>query len=69
MGQTMAEKVFSRKLGKPVNAGEYVTTSPDRVMSHDFFVLALPKFESFGIDKIWDPNPGRHHPGSLYPSS
>ena len=55
MGQTMAEKVFSRKVGKPVNAGEYVTTSPDRVMSHDFFVLALPKFESFGIDKIWDP--------------
>ena len=55
MGQTMAEKVFSRKVGRPVNVGEYITTSPDRVMSHDFFVLASPKFDSFKIDRLWDP--------------
>jgi 3-isopropylmalate/(R)-2-methylmalate dehydratase large subunit len=55
MGQTMAEKVFSRKVGSPVKAGKYVTASPDRVMSHDFFVLASSKFDSFGIKRIWDP--------------
>ena len=35
MGQTFVEKVFSRKLGREVRAGEIVEVIPDVAMSHD----------------------------------
>jgi 3-isopropylmalate/(R)-2-methylmalate dehydratase large subunit len=56
MGQTMAEKIFSGKLGRSVRAGEFVTVPVDRVMSHDFFLPSAKKLMDNGINRIWDPD-------------
>jgi 3-isopropylmalate/(R)-2-methylmalate dehydratase large subunit len=55
MGQTMAEKIFSGKLGRSVRSGEFVTVRVDRVMSHDFFLPSAKKLLDNGINRIWDP--------------
>jgi len=54
MGQTMAEKVFSLKVGKAVCQGEYITTKVDRVMCHEAFFTSASILTASGIDKIWD---------------
>jgi 3-isopropylmalate/(R)-2-methylmalate dehydratase large subunit len=56
MGQTMAEKIFSRKVGKKVSAGEYVTAPVDRLMGHEAFSTAAGRLVAAGIDRIWDPD-------------
>lgn len=56
MGQTMAEKVFSRKVGKKVYAGEYVTAPVDRVMAHEAFSTASGRLVAAGIDRIAEPD-------------
>jgi len=35
MGQTFVEKVFSKKLGRKVRAGDIIEVIPDVAMSHD----------------------------------
>jgi 3-isopropylmalate/(R)-2-methylmalate dehydratase large subunit len=51
----MAEKVFSRKAGKDVHAGEYVMVPVDRAMCHEGFLLSCSTLISSGIQAIWDP--------------
>ena len=55
MGQTMAEKIFSEKLGRSVRPGEFVTVRVDRIMSHDFFLPSAKKLIDNGINQLWDP--------------
>ncbi len=55
MGQTMAEKVFSAKAGRPVAAGEYVTAAVDRAMLHESFALSWMQLNAAGRTKVWDP--------------
>ena len=40
MGQTLAEKIFSAKVGQPVAAGEYITAPVDCAMLHEAFALS-----------------------------
>ncbi len=56
MAQTMAEKIFSRKVGRDVQAGEYVTASPDMVLCHEGFLPAASQLVKKGITQIWDPD-------------
>jgi len=56
MKQTMVEKVFSRKAGKDVRAGEYVVLPVDRAMCHEGFLLSCAKLIASGITKVWDPD-------------
>ena len=55
MGQTIAEKVFSRKAGRSVKAGEYVTAPVDRAMLNEAFALSWIHLNAAGLSKIWDP--------------
>jgi 3-isopropylmalate/(R)-2-methylmalate dehydratase large subunit len=54
MGQTIAEKVFSAKVGRMVTAGEYVTASVDRVMLHEAFALSWMQLIAAGKNTVWD---------------
>jgi len=52
----MAEKIFSRHVGREVKAGEIVLADVDATMSHDANrPLALEAFEEMEGDKIFDP--------------
>ncbi len=55
MGQTIAEKVFSGKVGRSVKAGEYVTAPVDRAMMNEAFALSWIHLNAAGLSKIWDP--------------
>ena len=51
---TLTEAIFSRKLNRPVTAGEIVVAPVDYVMSHDNTTpLAIESFEKLGMP-IWD---------------
>ena len=56
MGQTIAEKVFSSKVGRPVRAGEYVTAPVDCAMMNEAFALSWIYLNAAGLSKIWDPS-------------
>ena len=56
MGQTIAEKVFSSKVGRPVRAGEYVTAAVDCAMMNEAFALSWIYLNAAGLSKIWDPS-------------
>ncbi len=56
MPKTMAEKIFSRKLGREARSGEYISATPDRVMCHEGFLPAASKLLEHGIEQIWDPD-------------
>jgi 3-isopropylmalate/(R)-2-methylmalate dehydratase large subunit len=56
MGQTMAEKIFSAKMGRPVKAGEYVVAPVDCAMLHEGFAMSWLQLMGAGVTKIWDPN-------------
>ncbi|HUV86450.1 MAG TPA: 3-isopropylmalate dehydratase large subunit [bacterium] len=55
MPQSFAEKIFSRKAGRPVAAGEIVTLEPDRLLSHDNTAAIAKTFASFGLKRVADP--------------
>ncbi len=56
MGMTIAEKIFSRHVGRDVKAGEIVLADIDATMSHDANrPLALEVFEEMGGEKLFDP--------------
>jgi 3-isopropylmalate/(R)-2-methylmalate dehydratase large subunit len=55
MGQTIAEKVFSRKTGRAVKAGEYVTAPIDRAMMNEAFAMSWIHLNSAGLKTVWDP--------------
>ncbi len=51
---TLTEEIFSRKMGRPVEAGEIVVAPVDYVMSHDNTTpLAIEAFEKLDMP-IWD---------------
>ncbi len=54
MGQTISEKIFSKKAGKPVKPGEIVNVELDRIMSHDSTTaLAIEAFEKMNTKKLY----------------
>jgi 3-isopropylmalate/(R)-2-methylmalate dehydratase large subunit len=55
MPQTFAEKIFSRKAGRPVAAGEIVTLEPDRLLSHDNTAAIAKTFAKMGAALVVDP--------------
>jgi 3-isopropylmalate/(R)-2-methylmalate dehydratase large subunit len=56
MGATIVEKIFSRKCGKDVRAGEVVMAPIDGAMIHDITgPLAIQKFYEMGGKKVFDP--------------
>jgi homoaconitase/3-isopropylmalate dehydratase large subunit len=56
MGQTFAEKVFSRNLGREVREGELVEVIPDVALSHDNTAAISLKFKEIGVDCILKPD-------------
>jgi 3-isopropylmalate/(R)-2-methylmalate dehydratase large subunit len=55
MAQTFAEKIFSRKAGRPVAPGEIVVLSPDRLLSHDNTAAIAATFAKMGATRVVDP--------------
>ena len=55
MAQSFAEKIFSRKAGRPVAAGEIVTLEPDRLLSHDNTAAIAKTFAKMGAARVVDP--------------
>ena len=56
MGQTFVEKVFSKKLGRPVKVGEIIEVIPDVAMSHDNTAAISLKFKEIGLDHVFNPD-------------
>jgi 3-isopropylmalate/(R)-2-methylmalate dehydratase large subunit len=55
MPQTFAEKIFSRKAGRPVAAGEIVVLEPDRLLSHDNTAAIAKTFAKMGAARVVHP--------------
>jgi 3-isopropylmalate/(R)-2-methylmalate dehydratase large subunit len=55
MGQTIAEKIFSDKVGRAVTPGEYITAPIDRAMAHEAFGLSWMQLMGAGVSEVWDP--------------
>jgi homoaconitate hydratase len=60
MGQTLIEKIVTNysvdlKAGQKVYANDFVAVRPAHVMTHDNTGAVIPKFESMGADKVFDP--------------
>ena len=56
MSQTFVEKIFSTKLGRKVESGEYVEVVPDVAMSHDNTADISQKFKDLGVDSVFNPD-------------
>lgn len=57
MGQTVLQKILSRKLGHKVNPGEYVFVSVDGAMASDTTApQMIQSFAAMGGRTVWDPN-------------
>lgn len=57
MGFTFAEKVLAKKSGKDeVAAGEIVTVTPDRILSHDNTAAISRIFQKLGRNKVVNPD-------------
>jgi homoaconitase/3-isopropylmalate dehydratase large subunit len=57
MGQTIAEKIFSRACGRPVQEGDIVYPEPDLVTTHDWYVVNFDKvMQELGIDRLHAPH-------------
>ncbi len=54
-GQTFSQKILGAKAGKPVVAGEIVDVTPDVAMSHDNTAAIAKKFQSIGVETVFDP--------------
>ncbi len=52
MGRTFSEKLLGAKAGKPVEAGEIVTVSPDYILSHDNSAAIIKEFRKLEIDRV-----------------
>ncbi len=56
MGMTLAEKIFSRHVGRKVKPGEIILAKIDATVSHDSNrPLALEAFQQLSGDRIFDP--------------
>ena len=57
MGQTIAEKIFSRACGRPVKVGDIVYPEPDLITTHDWYVVNFDKvLQELGIDSLHAPH-------------
>jgi 3-isopropylmalate/(R)-2-methylmalate dehydratase large subunit len=56
MGLTIAEKIFTEKVGEGFKAGDFVTAPVDRVMCHEGFFPAALKLMTNNINRVWDPD-------------
>jgi len=56
MGQTIAEKIFSKKAGRKIVPGEIVELAPDVAMSHDNTADISNTFYNIGVDKVAKPD-------------
>jgi len=56
MGLTIAEKVFSRKIGEAAAPGQLVEAEPDFSFSQDFARYAIDSFRRMGGTKVWNPD-------------
>ncbi len=56
MGATIVEKIFSKKCGRDIRAGEVVMAPVDGAMIHDITgPLAIQKFYEMGGERVFDP--------------
>lgn len=55
---TLSEQIFSRKVGRPVRAGEMVVIEPDVAMGHDSLSPGIIKImrEQLGISRVHNPD-------------
>jgi 3-isopropylmalate/(R)-2-methylmalate dehydratase large subunit len=56
VGQTIAEKIFSKKAGRTVVPGEIIEIAPDIAMSHDNTADISNTFYKIGVDKVARPD-------------
>lgn len=56
MGQTLAEKIFSRAAGKTAHAGETVVAKISRLMAHEGFRFVAEALNEAGVKDVWDPD-------------
>jgi homoaconitate hydratase family protein len=56
MKQTFSEKIFSRKAGRTVRAGEVITASPDFYLSHDNSSAIIGEFKKLGLARVKAPD-------------
>ncbi len=55
MGQTLAEKILSRRVGQAVHAGQLVDAPVDLALANDITApIAIREFERIGVDKVFD---------------
>ncbi len=54
-GKTFSEKILGQKAGRPVQAGEVVTVSPDFCLSHDNSAAIIEEFRKIGIARVKAP--------------
>ena len=56
MGQTLVEKILSRRAGRAVRPGDIITVAADAVMLDDIMMpFIVSKFREMGFTKVWDP--------------
>jgi len=55
LGQTLAEKIFSEKLGRRVQPGEYVVAPVDCALLHESFALSWLELAKAGVGEIRHP--------------
>jgi 3-isopropylmalate/(R)-2-methylmalate dehydratase large subunit len=57
MGQTLTEKILSRKVGRNVQAGEVVFPEPDLVVVHDWYAANAGRvLKQFGVERLHRPD-------------
>ncbi|HSW60264.1 MAG TPA: 3-isopropylmalate dehydratase large subunit [bacterium] len=56
MGQTFAEKIFSKMAGRAVVPGTILTIKPDHVLTHDNSSAIFSTFKKMGGKKVNDPD-------------
>jgi len=52
MGETFVEKVFAKKIGRPVAPNEILIVEPDFVLSHDNSAAIYTTFKKFGASRF-----------------
>lgn len=56
MGQTIAEKIFTKKAGRTIVPGEIIEIEPDVAMSHDNTADISNTFYNIGVNKVAKPD-------------
>ncbi len=54
MSETVIAKIIAKKIGREVEEGEIVEVEPDILMTHENAGAIFKKFESIGINEVWN---------------